>query len=94
MVGVLRAAIGDELAVRRAYAAIHTYTLGFATLEAAREGCTPEAVPVAGLADQLAALHDATAVRDGLRYLLDGIGCGCRRVSRRSPAGPGRSGTA
>jgi AcrR family transcriptional regulator len=35
---VLRRAVGDEEAARRAYAAIHTYTIGFAALEASRAG--------------------------------------------------------
>ncbi len=36
MMRVLRAALGDEQAAGRAYAAIHTYTVGFAALEASR----------------------------------------------------------
>jgi AcrR family transcriptional regulator len=38
---VLRAALGDEQAAQRAYAAIHTYTIGFAALEASRAGWNP-----------------------------------------------------
>ena len=38
MMRVLRRAVGDEQAARRAYAAIHTYTIGFAALEASRAG--------------------------------------------------------
>jgi AcrR family transcriptional regulator len=38
MMGVLRHAVGDEQDARRAYAAIHTYTVGFAALEASRAG--------------------------------------------------------
>jgi hypothetical protein len=36
IMAVLRRALVDEMAAQRAYAAIHTYTLGFAALEASR----------------------------------------------------------
>lgn len=38
---VLRRALGDEQLAQRAYAAIHTYTVGFAALEASRSGWQP-----------------------------------------------------
>ena len=41
MMRVLRRAVPDEDAARRAYAAIRTYTIGFAALEASRAGWTP-----------------------------------------------------
>lgn len=47
MMRVLRPAVGDEEAARRAYAAIHTYTIGFAALEASRAGW--DSSPAAGL---------------------------------------------
>jgi AcrR family transcriptional regulator len=37
----LRQALGDEQSAQRAYAAIHTYTVGFAALEASRSGWQP-----------------------------------------------------
>ena len=52
---VLRRALGDDHSAQRAYAAVHTYTVGFATLEASRsrwqppeEDKTPGAVAGAG----------------------------------------------
>jgi AcrR family transcriptional regulator len=41
MMRVLRLAVGDEDAARRAYAAIHTYTIGFSALEASRASWDP-----------------------------------------------------
>ena len=38
---VLRQALGDEQAAQRAYAAIHTYTVGFAALEGSRSRWQP-----------------------------------------------------
>jgi AcrR family transcriptional regulator len=38
---VLRQTLGDEQPAQRAYAAIHTYTVGFAALEASRSGWQP-----------------------------------------------------
>ena len=78
---VLRNAIGDEQAARRAYAAIHTYTIGFAALEASRAGGleAPQAVnepshsDAGDLADQLAAYTTPRQFADGLRYLLEGL---------------------
>ncbi len=68
---VLRQATKDEPSARAAYAAIHTYTLGFATLEAARAGWVPAVAD--GLATQLAAYTIPAQFADGLRYFLDGI---------------------
>jgi AcrR family transcriptional regulator len=41
VMAVLRQALGDEQTAQRAYAAIHTYTVGFAALEASRSGWQP-----------------------------------------------------
>jgi hypothetical protein len=38
---VLRQALGDEQSAQRAYAAVHTHTIGFAALEASRSGWQP-----------------------------------------------------
>ncbi len=73
MMDVLRTGIGDEDAARRAYASLHTYTLGFAALEAARSGWTPAANDVDDLARELATYTSHEQFSDGLRYLLDGI---------------------
>lgn len=70
---VLREVTADEEAARQAYAAIHTYTLGFAALEASRSRWTPPEGPGDGLANQLAAYTTPTQFAEGLRYLLEGI---------------------
>jgi TetR/AcrR family transcriptional regulator, tetracycline repressor protein len=73
MMEMLRDGIGNEESARRAYASIHTYTLGFAALEAARAGWTPESDDVDALAQELAAYTSPRQFADGLRYLLDGL---------------------
>lgn len=42
---VLRLALGDEDLAQRAYAVVHTYTVGFAALEASRSGWMPSEDP-------------------------------------------------
>jgi len=73
MMSVLRAAGFDDAAAKRAYASIHTYTLGFSALEASRSRWAPEG-QVSGLAKQLAAYTTPRQFVEGLNYLLDGIG--------------------
>lgn len=74
MMRVLRRAGLDEQAARSAYGALHTYTIGFAALEASRAGWVPDSGDVSSLARQLAAYTTAGQFIEGLRYLLDGIG--------------------
>jgi TetR/AcrR family transcriptional regulator, tetracycline repressor protein len=74
MLDVLRRAGSSEAAARRAYGALHTYTIGFAALEASRSGWAPDNADADGLALQLAAYTTTEQFTDGLRYLLDGIG--------------------
>ena len=71
---VLRLAGLDEAAARSAYGALHTYTIGFAALEASRAGWTPGPGDAGALARQLAAYTTAAQFTEGLRYLLAGIG--------------------
>jgi len=73
MMSVLRRAGLDEQAARAAYGAMHTYTIGFAALEASRAGWVPGSEDVSGLAQQLAAYTTAGQFIEGLRYLLEGI---------------------
>lgn len=73
MMGVLRRAGLDEPAARAAYGAVHTYTIGFAALEASRAGWVPGSEDVTSLARQLAAYTTAGQFIEGLRYLLEGI---------------------
>ena len=73
MMAVLRGAGADEQAARRAYAAVHTYTIGFAALEASRAACTAPDNGADTLASELASYTTAAQFSEGLRYLLDGI---------------------
>jgi TetR/AcrR family transcriptional regulator, tetracycline repressor protein len=73
MMGVLRRAGLDEATARSAYGALHTYTIGFAALEASRAGWAPDSGDVSSLAQQLAAYTTAGQFIEGLRYLLEGI---------------------
>jgi TetR/AcrR family transcriptional regulator, tetracycline repressor protein len=74
VMGVLRRAGLDEQTARSAYGALHTYTIGFAALEASRAGWVPGSGDVSSRARQLAAYTTAGQFIEGLRYLLEGIG--------------------
>ena len=81
--------------VRRAdrYGAVHTYTLGFAALEASRARQAPGSEDVSGLARQLAAYTTTGQFTEGLRYLLEGISghAGIRQgTGRTTSRAPGR----
>jgi Tetracyclin repressor-like, C-terminal domain len=73
MMRVLRQAGIDEEAARSAYGAVHTYTIGFAALEASRARMKPRREDVGDLARQLAAYATSRQFTEGLRYLLEGI---------------------
>jgi AcrR family transcriptional regulator len=85
MMRVLRRAGIDEETARSAYGAVHTYTVGFAALEASRARRDPEAKDVSGLARQLAAYTSTGQFAEGLRYLLAGIS-GCSDPLQRDRA--------
>ena len=72
MMEVLRRGVGEEDVARRAYAAVHTYTIGFAALEGSRSAWTPGDAE-GELAKQLAAYTTSQQFAVGLRYLLDGV---------------------
>jgi AcrR family transcriptional regulator len=72
MMRVLRTAGATEADAMRAYGAVHTYTIGFAALEASRAGWTP-AEDTTSLAKRLAAYATPRQFAQGLRYLLEGI---------------------
>ncbi len=74
MMGVLRRAGVEESAARSAYGALHTYTIGFAALEASRSGWVPDTEDISSLAKQLAAYTTAGQFIEGLHYLLEGLG--------------------
>ena len=69
-IDVLRDALGDDARAHRAYAAVHTYTVGFAAFEAARSSADE---PVDDAERELAAFVSPAQFQAGLRYLLDGI---------------------
>ena len=99
MTAVLRHAAGSEEAARRAYAAVHTYTLGFAALEASRAGQDDADGATDRLTEQLSAYTTPGQFADGLRYLLEGIAWdnhGPRAkgpAARRPPESPPQPGT-
>jgi hypothetical protein len=73
MLEVLRAGGLDEQSARRVYAAVQTYTLGFAALEASRArwlDANPE--PADPDTAWLASISGPQQFADGLRALLDG----------------------
>jgi AcrR family transcriptional regulator len=74
VMSVLRRAGLDEANARSAYGALHTYTIGFAALEASRAGWVPDGGKVSSLAGELAAYTTADQFLEGLHYLLEGIG--------------------
>jgi TetR/AcrR family transcriptional regulator, tetracycline repressor protein len=73
MMDVLRRTGAGEAAARRAYGAVHTYTVGFAALEASRARRAADGWGASSLARELAAYTTTGQFLDGLRYLLDGI---------------------
>jgi hypothetical protein len=73
MMGVLRRTGIDEETARSAYGTLHTYTVGFAALEAARADWAPGTGGSAALPRQLAAYTSTGQFTEGLRYLLAGI---------------------
>jgi AcrR family transcriptional regulator len=81
MLRALRMSGLDEHEARRAYAALHSYTIGFAALQASRAGWRP-APGTKPIAHQLAAYTTPRQFKEGLRYVLEGI-------ERRASAGAG-----
>ena len=88
MIKVLQRVTGDESEAHRAYAAIQTYTIGFAALEASRSKWHPTQADPQPLAQQLAAYATPEQFAVGLSFLLEGINAAAQATSR--PAGRGR----
>lgn len=84
MMGALRRAGLDEATARSAYGSLHTYTIGFAALEASRAASMSENADSGSLADQLAAYTTTGQFMEGLRYLLAGIGQQAKRGRKPS----------
>jgi TetR/AcrR family transcriptional regulator, tetracycline repressor protein len=78
MMSVLHRAGLSEEEARSAYGALHTYTIGFAALEASRAGSAPSTGDAStedagGLGRRLAAYTTTGQFIQGLHYLLQGI---------------------
>ena len=73
MMRVLKSAGLSHAMAKRAYGAIHTYTVGFAAVEASREHEIPTAEGASELARQLAAYTTPKQFAAGLSYLLGGV---------------------
>jgi len=95
MMRVLRQALLDEQLARRAYGAIHTYTVGFAALEGSRAGWQPSNADNE-VVRQLVLYTTSRQFDVGLRYLIEGIardapvildGNGAELVGLDRPAG-------
>jgi AcrR family transcriptional regulator len=91
MMEVLRRAGADEQAARRAYAAVHTYTIGFAALEASRAASAPPRGGADGLAGELATYTTPAQFAQGLEYLLDGFERGSKLGTKLGGTGPARA---
>lgn len=68
----------SQAAARRAYGAVHTYTIGFAALEASRAREARAAHDADDLACLLAAYTTPQQFAEGLGYLLEGISLSAR----------------
>jgi TetR/AcrR family tetracycline transcriptional repressor len=72
MLEVLRGATASEKLAQRAYSSVHTYTLGFAALEAARSGwAVRDDTPA--LALELGALTTPQQFQDSILAILNGV---------------------
>ena len=76
MLEVLRAAGFDNQGAERAYAAVHTHTVGFAALEASRARAVRPDEPTDELHKKLASFTTPRQFKQGLTFLLDGIESG------------------
>lgn len=73
MTAVLAQGTSSEERAERAFAAIHTYTLGFAALESGRARSPGRDYPEGAIERQLASYTRPRQFREGLGYLLDGV---------------------
>lgn len=73
ILAVLRGVGFDEDAAARAYAALHTYTIGFSALEASRNDWDPTTSAADATMRRLAAFTSPGQFTLGLDYLLAGI---------------------
>jgi len=85
MMRALRGAGLSEAPALRAYAAIHTYTIGFAALEASRARAARAERDADDLARRLAAYTTPQQFAEGLGYLLEGVSLSARVDPERGP---------
>jgi AcrR family transcriptional regulator len=81
MLQILREAGYDTASSKTAYAALQTYTVGFATLETSRAGWVPPEKTTRKAKDLVAAMTSPKQFASGLGYLLAGIECAPGMVS-------------
>lgn len=85
MMRILRGAGLSQAMAKQAYGAMHTYTIGFAAVEASREHEPPGTERASDLARQLAAYTTPKQFAAGLSYLLDGVLLGSGIAGWRDP---------
>jgi AcrR family transcriptional regulator len=73
MLKILRDAGYDTASSKTAYAALQTYTVGFAALETSRAGWVPPPEKTSRMANELVAMTSPKQFVNGLSYLLAGI---------------------
>jgi AcrR family transcriptional regulator len=77
MLAVLGDAGFDEPSAHRAYGAIHTYTIGFAALQASRDQSSTDDVAEDAMVRQLKTYTTPQQFKEGLGFLLEGISAHC-----------------
>jgi hypothetical protein len=73
MLAVLGDAGFDEPSARRAYGAIHTYTIGFAALQASRDQSSTNDEEEDAMVKQLKTYTTPQQFKEGLGFLIDGL---------------------
>lgn len=73
MTRVLETGLGSAAKAGEVYALVQTYTIGFATVQAARSHWRPRDRAGHELAARIAAFSSAENFRNGVRYILDGV---------------------
>lgn len=83
MLDVLGSTGLDRTGARQVYATLHTYTIGFAALEASRARSAKSGEPTDEVTRLLATFTTSRQFSDGLAYLLEGVE---HRLVRQAPA--------
>jgi AcrR family transcriptional regulator len=88
LLAVLAKAGFDQASSRRAYGAIHTYTIGFSALEASRHQSSTDDGSADALVAELAQFTRPDRFKEGLGYLLDGIEARLLTTANLKPTKP------